>query len=100
MSLPVREHLAELTLKRQVAATDINRRFAEAGLLLTYGPNVLANSRRAATFVDRILKGAKPGDLPVEQPTVFDLVLNAKTVQALGLTIPSSVLPLVTEWIQ
>ncbi|TME24905.1 MAG: hypothetical protein E6I75_28275 [Chloroflexi bacterium] len=74
--------------------------FAESGLLMAYGVNRATLTRRAAEFVDKILKGANPADLPVEQPTVFDLVVNVKTLNALGLMIPPSVLPLVTEWIE
>ena len=76
------------------------RDFVDAGGLMAYGPNQADNVRRAATYVDKILKGARPADLPVEQPTRFELVVNLKTAKALGLTIPRSVLSMADEVIQ
>jgi putative tryptophan/tyrosine transport system substrate-binding protein len=84
--------IAQFAVKNRLPSTFHLREFAEAGGLMTYGPNRTEMFRRAATYVDKILKGAKPGDLPIEQPTKFDLVMNLKTAKALGLKIPQSVL--------
>src|SRR4051812_23725700 len=76
------------------------RSFVVAGGLLAHGPNILTLAKRSAAYVDKLLKGARPGDLPIELPTEFDVVVNLKTAQALGLTIPQSVLARATEVIQ
>ena len=84
--------IGALTIKSHLPAIAALVEFAEAGGLASYGPNYPDLNRRAATYVDKILKGAKPADLPVAQPTTFELVINMKTAKALGLTIPQSVL--------
>jgi len=84
--------IAESALKHRLASIYITREYAEAGGLMSYGANLIDNFRRAAAFVDKILKGAKPAELPFEQPTRYVLVINLKTAKALGLTIPPSLL--------
>ena len=92
--------IVDLAAKNRLLAMYPFREFVEAGGLMAYAANTLDMFRRAAYFVDRILRGAKPGDLPVEQPTKFELVINLKTAKALGLTIPPSVLVRADEVIQ
>ncbi len=92
MSLQHRTPLAQLAGKNRLPSIYGFREYVDAGGLLSYGPNLSDLFRRAATYVDKILKGAKPADLPVEQPTKFELVINMKTAKALGLTIPQSLL--------
>jgi len=79
-----------LVLDLRVGAA--SRLFAESGALVSYGPDLVAVYKRAAVFVDKILKGTNPGDIPVEQPTKFEMVVNLKTAKALGLSIPQTLL--------
>jgi putative ABC transport system substrate-binding protein len=87
-----RTRITDLASRHRLPAVYGLSEYADAGGLLTYGPNRLVMFRRAAIYVDKILKGAKPGDLPIEQPNKFELVINLKTAKALGLTIPPSLL--------
>jgi putative ABC transport system substrate-binding protein len=84
--------LAELALKHHIATMFLLKEHVEVGGLMAYGPSFPDLFRRAAYYVDKILRGAKPADLPVEQPTKFELTINLKTAKALGLTIPPSLL--------
>ena len=86
------KRIAEFARERRLPAVSMWGSFAEAGGLVTYGPDIPAMIRRMATHVDRILKGARPGDLPIERPTRFELVVNLRTAKALGMTLPQSVL--------
>jgi len=95
-----RKRIADLAAKSRLASIHQTSTFADAGGLMTYGPDQPDMFRRAATFVDTILKGAKPADLPVEQPTKFELVINTKTAQALGITIPAVVMVQATRLIE
>jgi ABC-type uncharacterized transport system substrate-binding protein len=95
-----RKRLADLALKHRLPTVFGQRQYVEAGGLMGYATDSSDLFRRAATFVDKILKGAKPGDLPVEQPTKFELVINLKTAKALGLTIPQSLLQRADQVIQ
>ena len=95
-----RQRLAELAIAHRLPTMFQGRTFVEAGGLMSYYPSHEDTYRRASVYVDKILRGAKPADLPVEQSTKFELVINLKTAKALGLTIPQSVLQRADEVIQ
>ena len=95
-----RQRMAELAIKHRLPTFFTARDHVDAGGLMVYGPDVTDLTRRGAIYVDKILRGAKPGDLPVEQPTKFELVINLTTAKVLGLTIPPSLLLSATEIIQ
>ena len=87
-----RARIGDLALRSRLPSMVPTSDYVQAGGLMSYAPNSADNYRHAATYVDKILKGAHPGDLPIEQPTKFELVINLKTARALGLTIPQQVL--------
>jgi putative ABC transport system substrate-binding protein len=87
-----RARIIELAAKHRLPAIYSSIEAAEAGGLMSYGPNIVDNYRRAAVYVDKILKGTKPADLPVQQPTKFEFIINLKTAKQIGLTIPPNVL--------
>jgi putative ABC transport system substrate-binding protein len=95
-----RKQIVELTARHQMPAISANRSFAADGCLLSYSINAVDQFRQVAGYVDRILRGAKPGDLPVQQPTKFELVINLSTAKALGLEVPATLLALADEVIE
>jgi putative ABC transport system substrate-binding protein len=95
-----RGQIAVMAVRDRLPAISTTREYAQAGLLLTYGANLPDQFRRSAAFIDKIFKGAKPADLPVEQPTKFELVINLKTAKALGITVPPTLLTRADEVIE
>jgi len=94
------KRIADLAVKHRLPTVSASRLYAEAGVVVTYGADYSDAYRRAAAYVDRILKGAKPADIPVEQSTKFELLINARTAKALGITIPQSLIARADEVIQ
>lgn len=100
MFLGNRGRIVEFCMKAKLPGVFPEREFAEAGGLMTYGPDLTANFRRVGAYVDRIVKGARPGDLPIEQPTKWELVVNLRTARALGIKVPGAVLVRADELIE
>jgi putative ABC transport system substrate-binding protein len=94
------ERIAELARQKRLPAISVHRQFAVAGGLMAYGPDTLDIFRRSAGYIDRILKGANPGDLPVQQPDKFEFTINLTAARALGLTVPATLLALADEMIE
>ena len=95
-----RSQIAQLAAQHRLPSMTADRQYPETGSLMSYGPNLADNLRRAALYADKIFKGRKPADLPVEQPTKFELIINGKTAKALGLKIPNSILVQATKVIE
>jgi putative tryptophan/tyrosine transport system substrate-binding protein len=100
LTFPNRPRIVEAALRARMPTLGALREYSEAGVLMSYGPSYADHCRRAATYVDQILKGAKPADLPVQLPTTFELVLNLKTAKALGLEVPATLLARADEVIE
>ena len=95
-----RAEIASLTVRHRVPAVNWSRSFTEDGGLISYGPDLIEEYRRGATYADRILKGEKPSELPVQTPVKFELAINMKTVQTLGLNVPPTLLSRADEVIE
>ncbi|HSR81800.1 MAG TPA: ABC transporter substrate-binding protein [Hyphomicrobiaceae bacterium] len=100
LTLVLRASIIELAARHKLPAIYPNRHFVTAGGLVSYGPDLVEQYRQAASYIDRILKGEKPADLPVQAPTKYELVVNLKTAQALGLTVPPALLARADEAVE
>jgi putative ABC transport system substrate-binding protein len=100
LALTHRGRIHTFVVAQRLPTTTVFREFVEAGILMSYGPNLPSQYRRAAEYVDKILRGAKPNDIPVEQPTKFDFVINLTTARALDLAVPDKLLAIADEVIE